>query len=83
MNRRLELRHTGFHARVKASRGSVELWNDSDQHVEELIALTGDYRAAPAGLTKRLSTGQIGSSPLDKRLGQKARLMADSRRKGS
>ena len=27
---------------------SVELWDDNDSHVEELIALTGDYRAARA-----------------------------------
>ena len=27
---------------------SVELWDDADSHVEELIALTGDYRVAPA-----------------------------------
>lgn len=27
---------------------SVELWDDEDQHVEELIALTGDYRVAKA-----------------------------------
>jgi hypothetical protein len=27
---------------------SVELWNDADSHVEELIALTGDYRVARA-----------------------------------
>ena len=27
---------------------SVELWDDSDSHVEELIALTGDYRVARA-----------------------------------
>jgi hypothetical protein len=23
---------------------SVDLWDDADSHVEELIALTGDYR---------------------------------------
>jgi hypothetical protein len=27
---------------------SVELWDDADCHVEELIALTGDYRVARA-----------------------------------
>jgi hypothetical protein len=27
---------------------SVELWDDEDRHVEELIALTGDYRVAKA-----------------------------------
>jgi hypothetical protein len=26
----------------------VEQWNDADTHVEELIALTGDYRVARA-----------------------------------
>jgi hypothetical protein len=25
---------------------SVEFWDDNDSHVEELIALTGDYRVA-------------------------------------
>jgi hypothetical protein len=27
---------------------SVELWDDSDAHIEELIALTGDYGVARA-----------------------------------
>ena len=27
---------------------SVEAWDDADSHVEELIALTGDYRVAKA-----------------------------------
>jgi hypothetical protein len=27
---------------------SVELWDDENRHVEELIALTGDYRVARA-----------------------------------
>ena len=27
---------------------SVELWYDENRHVEELIALTGDYRVARA-----------------------------------
>ena len=27
---------------------SVELWDDNDSRVEELIALTGDYRVARA-----------------------------------
>jgi hypothetical protein len=27
---------------------SIELWDDDDRHVEELIALTGDYRVARA-----------------------------------
>ena len=27
---------------------SVELWDDADSHVEEQIALTGDYRVARA-----------------------------------
>jgi hypothetical protein len=28
----------------------VEQWDDTDSHVEELIALTGDYRVARAGI---------------------------------
>ena len=27
---------------------AVERWDDNDRHVEELIALTGDYRVAKA-----------------------------------
>ena len=52
---------------------SVELWDDEDTHVEELIALTGDYRVARAAFeaVKRRPG----------RLRQKARLLADSRRK--
>jgi hypothetical protein len=33
---------------------SVELWDDADAHVEELIALTGDYRVAKRLLSMRL-----------------------------
>ena len=27
---------------------SVEVWDDNDQHIEELVALTGDYGVARA-----------------------------------
>ena len=40
---------------------SVELWDDADSHVEELIALTGDYRMRALRSMKRSSTGQGGS----------------------
>jgi hypothetical protein len=43
----------------------VEQWDDTDSHVEELIALTGDYRVGRPG---RIVT-----------LRQKTRLLADSR----
>ena len=53
---------------------SVELWDDENRHVEELIALTGDYRVARAAAVKR-RPGRIVT------LRQKTRLLADSRRK--
>jgi hypothetical protein len=31
---------------------SVELWDDADRHVEELIALTGDYATARSAYDK-------------------------------
>ena len=56
---------------------SIELWDDADSHVEELIALTGDYRVARAAFDEALKRrpGRIVT------LRQKARLLADSRRK--
>mgnify|MGYP007008900138 CR=1 FL=1 len=56
---------------------SVELWDDSDSHVEELIALTGDYRVAGAAFEEAVKRrpGRIVT------LRQKTRLLADSRRK--
>lgn len=41
----------------------VEQWDDGDRYVEELIALTGDYRVARAAFAKQRSTGPAGSSP--------------------
>lgn len=54
---------------------SVELWDDEDRHVEELIALTGDYRVARAAFEEAVKRrpGRIIT------LRQKARLLADSR----
>ena len=56
---------------------SVELWDDADSHVEELIALTGDYRVARAAFDEAVKRrpGRIVM------LRQKTRLLADSRRK--
>ena len=56
---------------------SVELWDDDDRHVEELIALTGDYRVARAAFDEAIKQrpGRIIT------LRQKTRLLADSRRK--
>jgi len=34
----------------------VEQWDDTDSHVEELIALTGDYRVARAAYVEAVST---------------------------
>jgi hypothetical protein len=58
---------------------SVELWDDADRHVEELIALTGDYRVAKAAFDEAVKArpGRIVT------LRQKTRLLADSRRKQS
>jgi hypothetical protein len=55
---------------------SVEQWDDADRHVEELIALTGDYRVAKAAFDEAVKArpGRIIT------LRQKARLIADSRR---
>ena len=55
---------------------SVELWDDTDSHVEELIALTGGYRLAKAAFEEALKQrpGRIVT------LRQKTRLLADSRR---
>jgi len=55
---------------------SVELWDDADSHVEELIALTADYRVARAAFDEAVKRrpGKIIT------LRQKTRLLADSRR---
>jgi hypothetical protein len=62
-------------ARVRSS-VSVELWDDEDRHIEELIALTGDYRVAKAAFDEAVKArpGKIVT------LRQKTRLLADSRR---
>ena len=56
---------------------SVELWDEKDTHVEELIALTGNYRVARAAYEEALKRrpGRIIT------LRQKTRVLADSRRK--
>jgi hypothetical protein len=48
----------------------VEQWDDADSHVEELIALTGDYRVARAALSQAM---------LQERLGQLERLVNPGR----
>ena len=57
---------------------SVELWDENDQRVEELIALTADYGSARAAYEEALRKrpGRIVT------LRQKTRVLADSRRKG-
>ena len=54
----------------------VEQWDDTDSHVEELIALTGDYRVARAAYEEAVKRrpGRIVT------LRQKTRVLADSRR---
>jgi hypothetical protein len=56
----------------------VEFWDDADAHVEELIALTGDYRVAKAAFDEAIKArpGRIVT------LRQKARLLGDSRKLG-
>ena len=56
---------------------SVEQWDEDDKYVEELIALTGDYRVARAAYQEAVKRrpGRIVT------LRQKTRLLADSRRK--
>ena len=53
----------------------VEGWDDTDSHVEELIAPTGDYRVARAAYEEAVKQrpGRIVT------LRQKTRLLADSR----
>jgi len=55
---------------------SVELWDENDQRVEELIALTADYGIARAAYEEALRKrpGRIVT------LRQKTRILADSRR---
>jgi hypothetical protein len=56
---------------------SVELWDEGDTHVEELIALTGDYGIARAAYEEAVKRrpGRIIT------LRQKTRVLDDSRRK--
>ena len=56
----------------------VEQWDDADSHVEELIALTGDYRVARAAYEEAVKQrpGRIVT------MRQKTRLLADSRKSG-
>jgi len=55
---------------------SVELWADNDRHVEELIALTGDYRVARAAYEEAIKHRPGRTITLR----QKTRLLADGRR---
>ena len=55
---------------------SVELWDDDDKYVEELIALTGDYRVARAAYEEAIKRRPGRTVTLR----QRTRLLADSRR---
>jgi hypothetical protein len=55
----------------------VEQWDDTDTHVEELIALTGNYRVARAAYEEAVK-GRPGRIVT---LRQKTRVLADSRRR--
>src|SRR6478752_6503468 len=52
----------------------VEQWDDTDSHVEELIALTGDYRVARAAFEEAVKRPDCIVT-----LQQKTRVLADSR----
>ena len=54
----------------------VEQWDDKDRHVEEVIALTGDYRIARVAFDEAVKRrpGRVIT------LRQKSRLLADSRK---
>jgi hypothetical protein len=55
----------------------VEQWDDANSHVEELIALTGDYRVARAAFEEAIKRrpGRIVT------LRQKTRVLTDSRKR--
>ena len=57
----------------------VELWDDTDSHVEELIALVGDHAVARAAYKEAIKRrpGKLVT------LRQKTRLLADSRQSGA
>jgi len=57
---------------------SVELWDENDNQVEELLALTADYGVARAAYEEAVKRrpGRLVT------LRQKTRVLADSRRKG-
>jgi hypothetical protein len=73
---RLRTSRSYDHASVR-SPYMVEQWDDTDSHVEELIALTGDYRVARVAFEEvvKRRPGRIVT------LRQKTRLLADSRTK--
>ena len=54
----------------------VEQWDDTDSHVEGLIALTGDYRVARAAFEEAVKRRPDRIVTLR----QKSRLLADSRK---
>ena len=65
----------GVIPREDCDRINTKQWDDQDRHVEELIALTEDYRVAKAAFDQAVKArpGRIIT------LRQKARLIADSR----
>ena len=54
---------------------SVEVWDDNDQHIEELVALTGAYGVARAAYDEAIKRRPGRTVTLR----QKARVLADSR----
>ncbi len=55
----------------------VEQWNDADTHVEELIALTGDYRVTRAAYEEAIKRRPERIVALR----QKTRVLADIRKR--
>jgi hypothetical protein len=55
---------------------SVEVWDDDDQHIEELGALTGDHGVARAAYVEAIKRRPGRTVTLT----QKTRVLADSRR---
>ena len=48
---------------------SVEVWDDNDQHIEELVALTGDYGVAVPLMTRLSNVGPAEPSLSGRRRG--------------
>ena len=50
----------GGHGYGAPIQSALQPWDDTDSHVEELIALIGDYRVARAAFEEAVSDGRGG-----------------------